>query len=237
VSWRKRPNGVTTSSTAFTQHSRIARVVVVDDHDLARAGLRSLLTGERGIQVIGEAATGREALDLCRRVRPDLVLMDVRMPDMNGLAVTRAIKFESPATSVILFTMYENADYLVEALQAGAAGYLLKGASKTEIMSTVRRVLAGDSVLRPDLVLQLLRRMSSQAPEGPVASHLTRREHDVLRLIVLGQTNREIADTLSLTVSTVKTHVEHVIGKLDVSDRTQAAVRAIELGLVSASSI
>ena len=163
--------------------------------------------------------------------------MDVRMPDMNGLAVTRAIKFESPATSVILFTMYENADYLVEALQAGAAGYLLKGASKTEIMSTVRRVLAGDSVLRPDLVLQLLRRMSSQAPEGPVASHLTRREHDVLRLIVLGQTNREIADTLSLTVSTVKTHVEHVIGKLDVSDRTQAAVRAIELGLVSASSI
>jgi DNA-binding NarL/FixJ family response regulator len=226
-----------TDTVVLTQRSRLARLVLVDDHDLVRAGLRSMLSGERGIQVVGEAASGRDALDLCRRVRPDLVLMDVRMPDMNGLAVTRAIKHESPATSVILFTMYENADYLVEALQAGAAGYLLKGAPKTEIVNTVRQVLAGDSVLRPDLVLQLLRRMSGSAVETAVATQLTRREHDVLRLIVLGQTNREIADTLNLTVSTVKTHVEHVIGKLEVSDRTQAAVRAIELGLASASSV
>jgi DNA-binding NarL/FixJ family response regulator len=153
---------------------------------------------------------------------------------MNGLAVTRAIKLESPATSVILFTMYESADYLVEALKAGASGYLLKGASKAEILATVRQVLAGDSVLRPDLVLQLLRQMSASTVETLESTQLTRREHDVLRLIVLGQTNREIADTLNLTVSTVKTHVEHVIGKLEVSDRTQAAVRAIELGLASA---
>jgi DNA-binding NarL/FixJ family response regulator len=225
-----------TQSATLTQRSRLARVVLADDHDLVRAGLRSMLTGERGIQVVGEAASGREALTLCRRVQPDLVLMDVRMPDMNGLAVTRAIKHESPATSVILLTMYESADYLVEALQAGAAGYLLKGASKVEIMNTIRQVLAGDSVLRPDLVLQLLRRMSGSAVDTAVAAQLTRREHDVLRLIVLGQTNREIADTLNLTVSTVKTHVEHVIGKLEVSDRTQAAVRAIELGLASATS-
>jgi DNA-binding NarL/FixJ family response regulator len=225
-----------TQSAALTQRSRLARVVLADDHDLVRAGLRSMLTGERGIQVVGEAASGREALTLCRRVQPDLVLMDVRMPDMNGLAVTRAIKHESPATSVILLTMYESADYLVEALQAGAAGYLLKGASKVEIMTTIRQVLAGDSVLRPDLVLQLLRRMSGSAVDTAVAAQLTRREHDVLRLIVLGQTNREIADTLNLTVSTVKTHVEHVIGKLEVSDRTQAAVRAIELGLASATT-
>src|ERR1700682_6183963 len=128
--------------------------MVADDHDLARTGLRTLLSGESGLQVVGEATNGREALAVCRRSRPDLVLMDVRMPDMDGLAVTRAIKRESPTTSVILFTMYENADYLVEALQAGAAGYLLKGASRGEIMSTVRQVLAGDSVLRPDLVLQ-----------------------------------------------------------------------------------
>ena len=107
-------------SAVLTQRSRVARVVVADDHDLARAGLRGLLSGERGLEVVGEAATGREALELCRRVRPDLVLMDVRMPDMNGLAVTRAIKQESPSTSVILFTMYESADYLVEALKAGA---------------------------------------------------------------------------------------------------------------------
>jgi DNA-binding NarL/FixJ family response regulator len=221
-------------SAVLTQRSRVARVVVADDHDLARAGLRSLLSGERGLEVVGEAASGREALELCRRARPDLVLMDVRMPDMNGLAVTRAIKLESPATSVILFTMYESADYLVEALKAGASGYLLKGASKAEILATVRQVLAGDSVLRPDLVLQLLRQMSASTVETLESTQLTRREHDVLRLIVLGQTNREIADTLNLTVSTVKTHVEHVIGKLEVSDRTQAAVRAIELGLASA---
>jgi DNA-binding NarL/FixJ family response regulator len=224
-------------TAVVAQRSRLARVVVADDHDLARAGLRTLLSGERGLEVVGEATSGREALDLCRRVQPDLVVMDVRMPDMNGLAVTRAIKSESPATSVILFTMYENADYLVEALQAGAAGYLLKGASKGEIVSTVRQVLAGDSMLRPELVLQLLRRLSESRVETTVATQLTRRQYDVLGLIVLGQTNREIAETLNLTVSTVKTHVEQVIGKLGVSDRTQAAVRAIELGLVSASSI
>jgi DNA-binding NarL/FixJ family response regulator len=196
-----------------------------------------LLSGERGLEVVGEAANGRDALNLCRRMRPDLVMMDVRMPDMNGLAVTRAIKHESPATSVILLTMYENADYLLEALQAGAAGYLLKGASKGEIVATVRQVLAGDSLLRPELVLQLLRRLSESRVESVGATQLTPRQQDVLRLIVLGQTNREIAETLSLTVSTVKTHVEQVIGKLGVSDRTQAAVRAIELGLVPANSI
>jgi DNA-binding NarL/FixJ family response regulator len=215
--------------------TRRKRVVVADDHDLVRAGLRGLLGGERDLEVIGEAANGQEALTLCRRLRPDVVLMDVRMPDMDGLAVTRAIKYESPATSVILFTMYENADYLVEALKAGAAGYLLKGASKREIVSTVRQVVAGESVLHPELVLQLLRRLSGTTRDQGVAKQLTRREHDVLRLIALGQTNREIAETLSLTVSTVKTHVEHLIGKLEVSDRTQAAVRAIQLGLVPAN--
>lgn len=211
---------------------RVARIVVADDHDLARAGVRSLLSGERGLQVVGEASSGREALAVCRQTRPDLVLMDVRMPDMDGLAVTRAIKREASTISVILFTMYENADYLVEALKAGAAGYLLKGASKREIIATVKAVLAGESVLHPELVLELLRRMSGETHAAENA-HLTQRERDVLGLIALGQTNREIADTLTLTVSTVKTHVEHVIGKLGVSDRTQAAVRAMELGLVS----
>ena len=221
-------------SAAIPSRSRVSSVVVVDDHDLARAGLLGLLVGERGIQVVGEATNGREALRLCQRLRPDLVLMDVRMPDMSGLEATRAIKYESPLTSVILVTMYENADYLVEALQAGAAGYLLKGASRAEILTTVRRVLAGDAVLRPDLVLDLLRRMTPPKVERQVRTRLTSREQDVLRLIVLGHTNRQIADMLCLTLSTIKTHVEHVIRKLDVSDRTQAAVCAVELGLAAA---
>jgi DNA-binding NarL/FixJ family response regulator len=214
--------------------ARRKRVVLADDHDLVRAGLRCLLSGERGLEVVGEAANGRDALVLCRRLKPDVILMDVRMPDMDGLAVARSVKHESPATIVILFTMYENADYLVEALKAGAAGYLLKGASKGEIITTVRQVLAGESVLHADLVLQLLRRLSGATQKPGIAQGLTRREYDVLGLVALGQTNREIADTLSLTVSTVKTHVEHLIGKLNVSDRTQAAVRAIELGLIAA---
>lgn len=192
-----------------------------------------MLSGERWLEMVGEAASGREALALCRRLQPDLVLTDVRMPDMDGLAVTRAIKRESPTTSVILLTMYENADYLVEALKAGAAGYLLKGTSKRELVNTVRKVLAGESVLHPELVLKLLRKLSGDPAGADSGTHLTRRERDVLELIALGQTNREIADTLNLTVSTVKTHVEHVISKLGVSDRTQAAVRAMELGLVT----
>jgi DNA-binding NarL/FixJ family response regulator len=206
--------------------------VVADDHEVTRAGLRKILEGERDLQVVGEAANGREALDLCRRLRPELILMDVRMPDMDGLAVTRAIKDECWATSVILFTMYENPDYVLEAIRAGAAGYLLKGASRDEILRAIRQVIAGESPLEPAVVVELLRRVSPNVAERAAASHLTPREQEVLQLVALGHTNRQIAETLSLTVSTVKTHVEHLISKLNVSDRTQAAVRAIELGLV-----
>jgi DNA-binding NarL/FixJ family response regulator len=218
------------------ERNTVARVVIADDHEVVRAGLRTLLSGERGLGVVGEAANGREVLTLCRRARPDLILMDVRMPDMDGLAATRAIKYESPRTSIILFTMYDNPDYLVEALKAGVAGYLLKGASRAEIVTTVRKVLVGESVLHPEVVLELLRQLSSETRGSPDINQLTRRERDVLGLIVLGQTNREIADTLTLTVSTVKTHVEHLIAKLAVSDRTQAAVRAMELGLVNVNT-
>lgn len=215
---------------------RLARIVIVDDHEVARAGLRSLLTGERGLEVVGEAANGRDSLTLCRRLRPDLVLMDVRMPDIDGLAVTRTLKQESPGTSVILFTIYENPDYLLEALRAGAAGYVLKGASKREILNAIHKVIAGDSMLHPELVLEFLSRMAGVTRTSPPPAQLTPRELDVLRLVAFGQTNREIAETLGLTSSTAKTHVEHLIAKLGVSDRTQAAVRAVELGLVSSSA-
>jgi DNA-binding NarL/FixJ family response regulator len=209
-----------------------AHVIIADDHDLARAGIRSLLSGERGIAVVGEAKTGTAALALCRQLHPDLVLLDVRMPDLDGLAVTRAIRTESPATRVILVTMYHSADYLVEALKAGAAGFLLKGSPKEEIISTVRQVLAGQSVLDASLVLDQLRQLSPEAKATRNLGNITLRERDVLRLIALGQSNKAIADTLSLTISTVKTHVEHVIAKLGASDRTHAVVRAIELGIV-----
>ena len=212
-----------------------ARLAIVDDHDLARAGLRGMLAGERGLEIVGEAVNGRQALSLCRRLRPDLVLMDVRMPDLDGLAATRAIKQECPGTSVILVTMHENPDYLLEAIKAGAAGYVLKGATKRELVSAVRRVLAGESVLEPDLTSQLLGRLAREPRrDAPTpVEPLTPREREVLRLVARGYTNQEIATELTLSLSTVKTHLEHIIAKLDVSDRTQAAVRAAELGLLS----
>jgi DNA-binding NarL/FixJ family response regulator len=221
-----------------TQPSRevpAARLIVVDDHELARAGLRSILDAEPNLEVVGEATTGRAALTLCRRMRPDLVMMDVRMPDVDGLAATRAIKQDHPNTQVILITMHENPVYLLEALKAGAAGYVLKGASKREILGAVRQVLRGEAALHPELATQLLRRMAGETSEetNPPPARLTPRELDVLRLLARGQTNREIASELSLSLSTVKAHIEHIIAKLGVSDRTQAAVRAVELKLLT----
>ncbi len=211
-----------------------ARLVIADDHELVRAGLRMMLTGQRGLEVVGEAANGREALTLCHRLQPDLALIDVRMPEQDGLATCRAIKQECPATSVILVTMHENPEYLLEALKAGAAGYVLKDISQRELIAAVQGVLRGESILNKELVIRLLEHLVGQTPsqEELLLGRLSPREREVLQLLTQGQTNREIAQQLIVSVSTVKIHVEHILAKLGVSDRTQAAVRAIELGLL-----
>lgn len=215
-----------------------ARLVIADDHELARAGLRAMLTGQRGLELVGEAANGREALALCRRLQPDLALIDVRMPEQDGLLTCRAIKQECPATSVMLVTMHENPEYLLEALKAGAAGYVLKDLSQRELITAVQQVLRGEAILPKDLMVRLLQRLDRQTPcpTEPPSQQLTPREHEVLQLLTRGQTNREIARNLIVSVSTVKIHVEHILAKLSVSDRTQAAVRAIELGLLHTPS-
>jgi DNA-binding NarL/FixJ family response regulator len=215
--------------------SGLVRLVIVDDHELARAGLRTMLIGQSWVELIGEARNGREALAICRRLHPDLALIDVRMPDMDGLATCRNIKQEFPLTSVILITMHENPQYLLEALKSGASGYVLKDITQRELLATVRRVLRGESVLNPEIVVRALNRLTSSKTPGqaelpPV--QLSPREHEVLQLLSQGQTNREIARALTVSVSTVKIHVEHILAKLGVCDRTQAAVRAIELGLL-----
>jgi DNA-binding NarL/FixJ family response regulator len=194
-----------------------------------------MLASERGLAIVGEATTGREALALCRRLQPDLVLMDVRMPELDGLAATRAIKDECPQVSVVIVTMHENPDYLFEALRAGAAGYVLKDATQREVVGAVRQVLRGESLLSAEVATRLLRRLAQEtAPtHGPAIVPLTPRELDVLRLLVQGMTNREIAAKLVVSVGTVKVHVERILSKLGVSDRTQAAVRAVTLGLAS----
>lgn len=226
-----------------------ARLLIADDHPLAREGLRAMLAGEPDLEVIGEATDGEEALELCCLLSPDLVLMDVQMPRMDGLEASRAIKSECPATSILVITTHESQDYLLEAIKSGAAGYILKEATKAQLVDAVRKVLSGESPLNSELAIRLLRRLTEQlereeelaasafrrlpeeCPESLSLGLLTPREVEVLRLLAQGQTNREIARELSIALSTVKNHVQHIITKLEVSDRTQAAVRAVELGL------
>ena len=221
-----------------------ARLLIADDHDLVREGLRAVLAGEEDLRVVGEARDGQEALQMCRSLKPDLVLMDVRMPKSDGLEATRAIKEEMPKVSVVMVTMHENPDYLLEAIRAGAAGYILKDAEGERLVGAVRRTLNGESPLAQELAMQLLVRMVNETredrPPSPGANEdqetlscgITQREVEVLRLLAKGRTNPEIAQELEISRGTVKIHVQHIIAKLGVSDRTQAAVRAIELGLL-----
>jgi DNA-binding NarL/FixJ family response regulator len=230
------------SSQEETRGGR-AKVVLVDDHHLLRRGFRSLLASEHDLEIVGEASNGREAVELCRRLHPDFVLMDVRMPEMDGLTATREIKNENPSTSVLIVTMHDNPDYLLEALEAGAAGYVLKDAPAERLINAVHRTLHGESPLNQELAADLLRRMAKERrrreeilpgrPREPLREALTPRELEVLRLLTAGYTNQQIAQELVISRGTAKVHVERIIRKLNVSDRTQAAVRAIELGLTS----
>lgn len=220
-------------ASSLWQKPRTARLVIADDHELARAGLRAMLAGQPELEVVGEAANGKDAVDLCKRLQPDLVLLDVRMPGQDGLATCQAIKLECPATSVILITVHEDPKDLLEAFKAGAAGYVLKDISRYELVTALQRVLRGESMLNKEVVIHMLESLAKETPSVSVSANLlTPREHEVLQLLTQGLTNREIARKLIVSVSTVKIHVEHILAKLDVSDRTQAAVRAIELGLL-----
>jgi DNA-binding NarL/FixJ family response regulator len=209
-----------------------------------------MLAREEGFEVVGEAEDGREAVEICSRLQPDLVLMDVRMPKMDGLAATRMIKQRHPEASILMVTMQENPLYLLEAVKAGAAGYVLKGSPNSQIKDAIHRVIEGESPLNQELAMHVIHQLVSEIaqetnpPQDPqphqrpdkLPHSLTKRELEVLRLLAQGQTNQEIAQCLVLSTLTVKTHVQRIIGKLRVSDRTQAAVRAAELGLLNPES-
>jgi PAS domain S-box-containing protein len=217
--------------------ARVARVLIVDDHDLTRGALRMVVSDDPHLELVGEARDGREAVALVRRLQPDLVLMDVRMPDLDGLEATRIVKQVSPMSSVLILTMFDDIELLVEAVRAGAAGYVLKSATEADLREAIWAALRGDMPVDPRLTREVLRRLASDypaqaqpaAPDDP----LSPREREVLLLLARGYTNREIGEQLVITANTVKIHVEHILAKLGVSDRTQAAVRAIELGYIS----
>jgi DNA-binding NarL/FixJ family response regulator len=211
-----------------------ARLVIADDHDLARAGLRAVFDDTRDMVVIAEASDGEEAVALCGQLQPNLAVLDVRMPVLDGLSATREIKLSCPRTSVLLVSFHADPEYVVEALRLGAAGYLLKEASRDQILDTARRVLRGEAMLYGAQAADLLRRAAADSPrEQPPRAALTGREREVLQLVTEGRTNREIAAQLQISPGTVKNHVEHIIAKLDVSDRTQAAVYALRHGLLN----
>ena len=226
-----------------------ATVLVADDHPLFRGALKGLLGHEPGLEVVGEAGDGEEALELCRSLRPDLVLMDVRMPEMNGLEATRAIKREFPRTVVLILTAFDEPGFLLKALGAGADGYVLKYLTHKQLINVVRRVLSGETPLNQELAAELIVSLDGEAKhergspqqserreEEPPPELLTERELEVLRLLARGRHNPEIARDLEISPGTVKIHVHHIISKLGASDRTQAVVRAIDLGLLTPKS-
>ena len=219
-----------------------ARLLVVDDHAFMRAGTKAVLSMQPGFEVIGEAEDGEEAIARCRELRPDLVLMDISMPGMDGIEATRRVKAEFPETSVLVLTAHADQDILLDAVKAGAAGYVLKDSKPARVVEAVRAVLGGETTLDQGLTMCLLRRLADEtgpppgrAPRSTAYSlprPLTPRELEVLGYLAKGKTNRQIGQELHLSLSTVKRHLERIISKLEVSDRTQAAVRAVELSLL-----
>ena len=207
------------------------RVVIVDDHAVIREGLKAFLDLQEGIEVVGEAGDGDEGVALVEEIRPDVVLMDLVMPHRDGVSAMRVLGERAPRTRVVVLTSFLDDDRLLPALRAGAAGYLLKNAQPEELVRAVRAAHAGEAVLDPVVAARLVDTLSAGRGTDPL-ERLTRREREVLVLIGRGYPNKRIASELSLSEKTVKTHVGHVLAKLEVTDRTQAAVIAVRAGLV-----
>ena len=212
----------------------VVRVVIVDDQEMMRSAFRTILEAS-GVDVVGEAPSGGEAVHVVERLCPDVVLMDVRMPGGDGLSATRDLAAAAPSARVLVLTTFDLDEYVYGALQAGAAGFLLKNASPEELVAAVRAVAAGDCVLDPRVTGRVMARVARRrpAPEaGGALATLTERERDVLALLARGMSNTELAATLDVSEATAKTHVSHVLTKLGVRDRVQAVIYAYETGFV-----
>ena len=214
------------------------RVLLVDDQALFREGLETLLSVHKDIQVVGQANNGQEAVEVATKVQPDVVLMDVRMPVLDGVRATHLLKKAQPDCGVIVLTTFDDDEYIFEALRVGAVGYLLKDVASAQLVEAIRAAARGESILGPSVAAKVIAeftRVSSMVPstrmEGLV-DPLSERELEILSLIARGDSNKEIANFLYIAEGTVKNHVTHILGKLGVRDRTQAALKAKELGLL-----
>jgi DNA-binding NarL/FixJ family response regulator len=214
------------------------RVLLVDDQALFREGLETLLSVHKDIQVVGQASNGQEAVEVATRVHPDVVLMDVRMPILDGVRATHLLKQTLPQCRVIVLTTFDDDEYIFDALRTGAVGYLLKDVASARLVEAIRATARGESILEPSVAAKVIAeftRVSSMVPSAQMeqlVEPLSERELEILALIARGASNREIADQLFIAEGTVKNHVTHILGKLGVRDRTQAALRARELGLL-----
>ena len=208
------------------------RVLLADDQDLVREGLRMILEAEADIEVVGEAADGKQAIEQARKLDPDVVLMDVRMPELDGIEATARLATSGLHVRVLVLTTFDLDEYVYRALTSGASGFLLKDATREQLVAAVRTVAAGDALLAPSITRRLIEDFCGRPQPGAAPTELTARELDVLRLLARGLSNSEIGTQLFLSDATVKSHVAHILQKLDLRDRAQVIVYAYESGLI-----
>jgi NarL family two-component system response regulator LiaR len=209
------------------------RVLVADDHAIVRKGIRALLATELDIEIVGEAENGREAVTEAEKLQPDVVLMDLVMPEMDGIEAIRRITAHQPEARILVLTSFAADDKVFPAIKAGALGYLLKDSGPEELVQAIRQVYRGESSLHPTIARKLLQELSRPSERPPTPEPLTEREVEVLRLVARGQSNQEIADQLVISEATVRTHVSNILSKLQLASRTQAALHALREGLAS----
>jgi NarL family two-component system response regulator LiaR len=222
-----------TSIAAHPQLRNTIRVLVADDHAIVRKGICALLATEPGIEVVGEAHDGNDAIAAAQRLQPDVVLMDLVMPGVDGLEATRRLACCQPQARILVLTSFAGDDKIFPAIKAGALGYLLKDSGPEELVHAIQQVHRGESSLHPTVARRLLRELSSPSERGPESDGLTEREVEVLQLVAQGQSNRQVADLLTISEATVRTHVSNILSKLNLCSRTQAALYALREGLVS----
>ncbi len=216
--------------------TELVQVLIADDHAVVREGLRTLINTEPGLEVIGEASDGREAVQQTRQLKPDVILLDMVMPHLDGLGAIKAIKEEQPEAKILVLTSFADDDKVFPAIKAGALGYLLKNSSPQRLLRAIRDVYQGEPSISPDVAKKLMMEMQRPADLPPTADPLTEREVDVLRLIAKGLTNLDIAAQLVIGEGTVRTHVSNILSKLHLANRTQAALYALREGFASLDS-